>query len=154
MVKSIFWNAQRVLGSDFLRYFKLMVKVQQPNIVAVVEPHISGIKVDNFIRFSGFDSSYRVEATCFSGGIWVLWKSTVRFDALAVSSQFVHRWVSDLLERKSFAITFVYASPNGSKRTSLWDQLRDLTPGYGMAWTIGGDFNAIASTSERRGGSR
>ncbi|GMJ02323.1 hypothetical protein HRI_003901500 [Hibiscus trionum] len=128
-----------------------MVKVQKPNIVTVVEPRISGAKADKFIRLSGFDFSYKVEATGFSGGIWVLWKPTIRFDVLAVSSQFVHGWVFDVLEKKTVAMTFVYASPNSSKRAALWNYLRALDPGRNIGWVIGADFNAIACTSERRG---
>ncbi|KAL4311796.1 hypothetical protein GQ457_01G023690 [Hibiscus cannabinus] len=45
---------------------------------------------DKVIKFSGFEWSFRVEAHGFSGGIWVLWRDTVRFDILVVSNQFVH----------------------------------------------------------------
>ncbi|GMI90163.1 hypothetical protein HRI_002685600 [Hibiscus trionum] len=131
-----------------------MVQIQKPDIVAVVEPRISGVTTDNFIQRSGFDSSYRVEASGFSGRIWVLWKPSVRLDILVVSSQFVHGWCPDFLGRKIFFITFIYASPNHSKRSALWDQMRALEPAQGTTWTLGGDFNVIASLLKRRGGSR
>ena len=51
-----------------------MVQNYKPLLVVLLEPHISGYKADNFIKRSGFDKSYRVEAEGFSGGIWVLWK--------------------------------------------------------------------------------
>ncbi|KAK8657846.1 hypothetical protein V6N13_036065 [Hibiscus sabdariffa] len=44
-------------------------------------------------------------------------------------------------------------SPNKSKRSSLWTQLEALRPSGDVAWLLGGDFNAIASSSERMGGS-
>ncbi|GMJ08574.1 hypothetical protein HRI_004526600 [Hibiscus trionum] len=137
MVKAIFWNVQGALGSDFFRYFKLMVQVQKPDIVALVEPRINGRKADNFIRRSGFEFSYRVEANGFSYGIWVLWRPSVRLDVVAVSSQFVYGWCVDVGRRKTFFITFVYASLNRSVRSTLWDQLRALEPVQGTTWVLG-----------------
>ncbi|GMI83210.1 hypothetical protein HRI_001990300 [Hibiscus trionum] len=153
MVRVIFWNVQGALGSDFFRCFKLMVQVQKPDIVALFEPQISSRKADNFIRRSGFDNSYRVEVTCFSGGIWVLWRASVKLDVVVVSSQFVHGWCYDIARRRSCFITFVYASPNSSKRSMVWNQLQALEPSQGITWVLGGDFNAIVSPLEREGGS-
>ncbi|GMI80936.1 hypothetical protein HRI_001762900 [Hibiscus trionum] len=152
MVKVIFWNVQGALSSEFYRCFKLLVQVQRPDVIALFEPRISGPKADRFIRRSGFDCSYRVEANGFSGGIWVLWRATVKLDVVAVSSQFVHGWCYDVGKRKRCFITFVYASPSSSQRALLWNQLCALEPGHGEAWVLGGDFNAIASPLEREGG--
>ncbi|KAL4319829.1 hypothetical protein GQ457_18G007350 [Hibiscus cannabinus] len=98
-------------------------QVHKPDIVAIMEPRISGAKADNFIRRSGFAASYRVEADGFAGGIW-----------------------------KSL-ITFVYACPDSYRRRHLWTQLLALAPRSFMPWLLGGDFNVIASSSERQGGS-
>ncbi|KAL4272914.1 hypothetical protein GQ457_13G010250 [Hibiscus cannabinus] len=53
---------------------------EQLDIVAVMEPRISGRTADNFIKRSSFEFSYRVEAHGFSGGIWVLWRNTVKLE--------------------------------------------------------------------------
>ncbi|KAL4324684.1 hypothetical protein GQ457_11G014580 [Hibiscus cannabinus] len=63
---------------------------KKPDMVACFEPRISGRQADKVIKLSGFELSFRVEAHGFSGGIWVLWRDTVRFDILVVSNQFVH----------------------------------------------------------------
>ncbi|GMI74429.1 hypothetical protein HRI_001112200 [Hibiscus trionum] len=153
MVKVIFWNVQGALSSDLFRYFRFMLHEKKPDIVALFEPRISGWKADDFIRRSGFEFSYRVEATGFSGGIWVMWRPSVRLDIVAVSSQFVHGWCVDVSQRQAFFISFVYASPNRGVRSQLWEQLQALEPAQGLAWVLGGDFNAIASPLEREGGS-
>ncbi|KAL4376570.1 hypothetical protein GQ457_02G042980 [Hibiscus cannabinus] len=54
------------------RAFEGIRVVNDLDIVVIMEPRVSGLDVDNFIRRSGFDFSYRVETTCFSGGIWHL----------------------------------------------------------------------------------
>ncbi|GMJ11727.1 hypothetical protein HRI_004841900 [Hibiscus trionum] len=152
MVKVIFWNVQGALSAEFYRCFKLLMQTQRPDVIALFEPRISGSKANRFIRRSGFDCSFRVEANGFSRGIWVLWKATVKLDIVAVSSQFVHGWCYDVSKRKRCFITFVYASPNSSQRALLWNQLGALEPAHEEAWVLGGDFNAIASPLEREGG--
>ena len=153
MIKIMCWNTQGTLGLDFNRYFRLLVSVQLPDMIAIFEPRISGDEADNFIRRSGFDYSYRVEANGFSGGIWVLWKEGIMFDVLTVSNQFVHGIGVDSRSNVQFHATFVYASPEWGKRRFLWDQLEVLDPGPEMSWLLGGDFNAIVSSDERSGGS-
>ncbi|GMJ12502.1 hypothetical protein HRI_004919400 [Hibiscus trionum] len=154
MVKIMFWNVQGALDSEFNRYFQLFVRTQKPEVVAIMEPRISGSKADDFIRRSGFDSSFRVEAMGFSEGIWVLWKDTLQIDIVAVSDQFIHAICVDNLNNGRFYITFVYASPTRCIRQGVWAQLRALEPTDLSPWILGGDFNVISNASERSGGSQ
>lgn len=64
---------------EYLREFN-------PDIIVLVETIISGPKAVNVIRRIGFSNSHRVEARGFSGGIWVLWKSS--FDVLMEVNNF------------------------------------------------------------------
>ncbi|KAJ1392563.1 hypothetical protein SESBI_35648 [Sesbania bispinosa] len=78
------------------------------NFVALLEPRISGEKVDTAIKRMGFSGGVRVEAHGFSGGIWIMWKS----EALTVK---VHRGtVKERLEivvcSSSWRMTFQQAS--------------------------------------------
>ncbi|KAL4310684.1 hypothetical protein GQ457_01G050990 [Hibiscus cannabinus] len=118
-----------------------------------MEPRVSGAQADDFIRGSGFEFSYRVEANGFSGGIWVLWNSTVKLDFLAVSNQFMHGMCTDMANRNNFFISFVYASPSSAQRNYIWELLQALTPPPDCAWILGGDFNSICNSQERQGGS-
>ncbi|GMI87106.1 hypothetical protein HRI_002379900 [Hibiscus trionum] len=121
---------------------------------AIVEPRISGAAADAFIRRTGYDFSYRVEANGLSGGIWVMWRDKMQFDVLAVSNQFFHGWCRDLDSNVSFFLTFVYASPNQRGRRLLWDQLCALEMDSDAPWVLGGDFNAIYYADDRQGGSQ
>ncbi|KAL4290041.1 hypothetical protein GQ457_14G004340 [Hibiscus cannabinus] len=142
-----------VLSIDFQNYFRLLLRTHRPDIFAIMEPRVSGDLADEFIRRSGFEFSYRVEANGFSGGIWILWKPSVSLDVLAVDSQFIHGACLVHGTRKSFFITFVYASPNAYRRSFVWDRIRVLEHGLDLPWILGGDFNVIGSMNERQGGS-
>ncbi|KAL4325692.1 hypothetical protein GQ457_11G004850 [Hibiscus cannabinus] len=120
------------LDPVFNRYFKLYMNLHQPDMFVVMEPRISGSKADAFIRRSRFDSSFRVEAMGFFGGIWVMWSNLVSFEVLAVSNYFIHGLVTVLSSRQKFFFTFVYASPHASQRQAIWNQLYALDPGRGL----------------------
>ncbi|KAL4332531.1 hypothetical protein GQ457_07G011940 [Hibiscus cannabinus] len=138
---------------EFNRSFKLLIRKQRPDIVAIMEPRISGRAADKFIQHSSFEFSYRVEAHGFSGGIWVLWRSTVKLEVLPVSNQFVHALCSLHSDGIQVFVSFVYASPNSVERRGLWNHLLAIDPGSDKPWVVGGDLNVICNSSERVGGS-
>ncbi|GER27612.1 AGC (cAMP-dependent [Striga asiatica] len=111
------------LGKFFCAFFNLK-NHYCPDVFAIFEPRISRVNADKLIRKSGFDYSFRVEATGFSR-------------------------VQDGVE---VFVTFVYASPNPTTRHSLWPELRQLATRINVPWLIGGDFNCILRQAERRGG--
>lgn len=55
-----------------------------------METRINGKRVDDVIRKTNFDYSYKVEARGFSDGIWLLWKEILMVDVMVVSNQFIH----------------------------------------------------------------
>ncbi|KAL4310718.1 hypothetical protein GQ457_01G027610 [Hibiscus cannabinus] len=135
----------------FIRSFKLLMKQQKPDIVALLEPCISGMEADKVIRKSGFVFSYRVEANSFSRGIWLLWQASVKIQVLAVSRQFIHVISRSSNDDDNFFGTFVYESPDAMRRKCLWEQLLALEPGSDTPWVVGGDLNVIGCSSERSG---
>ncbi|KAL4285489.1 hypothetical protein GQ457_16G010300 [Hibiscus cannabinus] len=138
---------------EFNKIFKMLMKDKIPDVAAIFEPRISGMRADIFIRSSGFDRSFRVEANGFSGGIWVLWRDTVSLDILAVSNQFVHCFGKPAAGERGFYVTFVYASLEVGRRRGLWDQLKALAPRQGLidmgfngpqyTWGRGGLFQRL-----------
>ncbi|KAL4362548.1 hypothetical protein GQ457_04G039580 [Hibiscus cannabinus] len=107
------------------RCFKMVGRKYAPEIFVIMEPRIRRTVADSFIRKSGFDFSYRIEATGFSRGIWILWRESISVDVLVVTKQFIHA------------------------RCTMAGNA-----GANIPWILGGDFNAISSSSERQGGSQ
>ncbi|KAK8677045.1 hypothetical protein V6N13_142601 [Hibiscus sabdariffa] len=125
--------------------------MQRIDIVAILEPRISVLKADRFIQRAGFDCSFRVEAHGLSGGIWILWQSSIHLEVLVVSSQYVHARCTIPTVVSCFYGLFVYASPQNSKRRELWEQFLAIAPDDDTPWVVGGDSNVISSVDERVG---
>lgn len=87
-----------------------------------------------------------------AGGIWCLWDvQSWKVSILNSSPQWVHLSVS-WKRQESWLITVVYASPNLARRVQLWDDLSQLAETIDQPWSVLGDFNAIFTDEERRGG--
>ncbi|MBA0630553.1 hypothetical protein Godav_002640 [Gossypium davidsonii] len=61
----------------FLRVFREYNREHKPDLISLIETRVNGGKADSIIAKLGFHCSHRVEATRFSGGIWICWKESV-----------------------------------------------------------------------------
>ena len=147
----MFWNAQGAASGDFRRSFRTIIKNYNPSMVVLMEPRISGIKADDFIKKSGFARSHQVEAVGFSGGIWLLWRSSIEMEVSLNHRQFIH---FKICKTKAFVswVTTIYASPNPMLRRQLWCHMENIASSIQGPWLIGEDFNSILYASEKQGG--
>lgn len=146
------WNVQGAGSRSFCRTFGFLRQQFTPGILALCEPRISGQKADKFIKYSGYDFSFRVEANGFSGGIWLLWKHYINVQVILWHEQMIHARVT-INDTYAF-VTFVYGSPTKSRRRRLWEALDEVDPSCSGPWLIGGDFNSYLYESEKEGGLR
>ncbi|KAK8684010.1 hypothetical protein V6N13_040047 [Hibiscus sabdariffa] len=149
--KLLFWNAQGCGHPKFITSAREYLRDSRPDVVAFVEPRISGWKADRVISALAFPYSHRVEAVGFSGGIWLAWYETVKIDILQNHFQYIYCRISSTRDNRSTLTTLVYASPNSQKRKALWLELNKLAYSIRSPWFIVGDFNATHSDSDRRG---
>ncbi|KAL1554025.1 hypothetical protein AAHA92_14630 [Salvia divinorum] len=131
---------------------KTLIRIHNLHVIALFEPRISGDQADRTIRNIGLPNSYRVEATGFSGGIWLLWDDHWQVEILKSTSQYIHCKIWDDMDVK-FVFSAVYGHPAPALRNLLWQQLSEVQEGSTLPWVLMGDFNAIAQSSERVGGS-
>ncbi|XP_028801025.1 uncharacterized protein LOC114756265 [Neltuma alba] len=155
MNKSIFvWNCQGAASNSFHRMLKSLLQGYRPEIIVLVEPRISGIKANKVIKKLGYPHSHRVEASGFSGGIWLMRSTNVLVSVLNNHQQFIHTSISDSTGGSKALFTAVYASPNPSMRETLWADLINLERDDNATWLLAGDFNATIAHDERKGGSK
>ncbi|KAI9081418.1 hypothetical protein K1719_036564 [Acacia pycnantha] len=153
ILKELARGIQDELDPTFPSIFKSFAVNYKADIFVILEPRISGTKADSVIRKLGFHNSHRVEASGFSGGIWILWSSKVDINILTNQVQFVHMNVSYASQNINFLFTAVYRSPQKQFRKYLWQDLTSLAESISNPWVLAGDFNAILNSNERQGGS-
>ncbi|KAI9111378.1 hypothetical protein K1719_017068 [Acacia pycnantha] len=149
----LIWNVRGAASKGVAAVVRDMKRRYRVDVVAILEPRISGNQATKVIRSWGFGHSYRVEADGFSGGIWLLWESDcLRVDIILKDEQFIHCRLG--LDRKELLFTAIYASPNEHRRCSIWEKLGSLAKEIEEPWLLGGDFNEIKTPLEQKGGGR
>lgn len=149
----ITWNCQGASNKKFPSIFKSFAINYKAVIFVLVEPRISGSQADKVIKKLGFQHSHRVEASGFSGGIWILWSAKVSIKILVNQVQFIHMEVTWLDNNSNFLFTAIYGSPQKQYRQFLWHDLDQIASSLSGPWLLVGDFNAILNQEERQGGS-
>lgn len=128
-----------------------MLKKNKTDILALFETHAGGDRAGRICQGLGFENSFRIDAVGQSGGIWLLWRSSVGVVTIIESSnQFIHAKVGQGTEVMHLVV--VYAAPTASRRRGLWEKLGAIIQGIVEPLLIGGDFNTILRLDERTGG--
>ncbi|KAL1067721.1 hypothetical protein V6Z11_D12G149600, partial [Gossypium hirsutum] len=78
------------------------------------------------------------------------WKEFIQIRIVRNHPQFILLRVNSFNPNNSFFISFVYGSPDRSKRKLLWDDLKSTNPNLSFPWLIMGDFNTILSSSDKK----
>ena len=148
------WNCRGAASRSFARILHDIVKKYGINVMCLLEPRISGIKADRVVKKLGFSNWWRVEATGYAGGIWVLWNEVeVSVEYICSTTQLLHCNIKDKGLKEESLHTFVYGDTNPSKRRELWASLETLSKQITSRWVVLGDFNSFLSPNDKIGGS-
>ena len=148
----LFWNCRGAGNNGFCTIVHDMRKLYNCNIMAIVEPRVSGARAEKIIEKLKFESNFRVEAEGMSGGIWLLWnKSRVNLKILTYSRHNIHGIVNEE-GTDSWLFTVVYANPNAILKKQCFDEVANLARNIRGPWMVIGDFNEILIASEKVGG--
>ncbi|KAF7837230.1 uncharacterized protein G2W53_005712 [Senna tora] len=146
------WNVRGAASDDFRRVFRDIARRHNPSVVLLTETRVTGDRADGIISTLGYDGFHKVDPMGFAGGLWLLW-DTAKVNLIVLGSSF--QGITATLEvsnHNPFLVTFVYASPDKTKRTTLWNELIDLAGIHSLPWLVCGDFNDILETDEKWGG--
>lgn len=89
IMNCMLWNCWGANKSIFRRSIRYMLKKFDTEVLALFETHAGGgggEKAGRICQKLGFENAYRVDATGQSGGLWVLWKSSVGEVDIVVST--------------------------------------------------------------------
>lgn len=145
------WNVRGAASAEFRRTFRELINTHQPDAALFTKTRVSGDRANTIISSLGFQRYTKVDAIGFAGGIWVLWNPyTITMEPIASSFQEIH--LEAKVSNFSFLLFAIYGSPLFERCKLLWSSLSELSPILNYPWLFLGDFNDIASTSEKFGG--
>ncbi|XP_031094434.1 uncharacterized protein LOC115998904 [Ipomoea triloba] len=98
----------------------------------------------------GFEGLFSVDRVGLGGGLALLWRESGMATLLSYSDNYIDVIVT--MEGESpWRLTCFYGFPERARRHQAWTLLRDLKSHSNLPWVVIGDFNDIASHSEKRG---
>ncbi|RYQ79555.1 hypothetical protein Ahy_Scaffold5g107796 [Arachis hypogaea] len=136
------WNCRGAASVAFGRSLKELVRIQNPNLVILLETRCSGDNAKNVNSKLGF-AFYHIEEACgFSGGIWILWRdSDLAINFLVSKTQYVTRQAGSL-RQSMLTLKKGFESKPGD--------LRNIATNMGEEWLLAGDFNEITILWKRK----
>src|ERR1044072_4636459 len=94
MINFLSWNIRGAAAKGVPLLIKDLVRRHSISCLALMETKVSGARAVSIINKLGFDAFHVEEAVGFSGGIWILWDSSIMGIQVMVSHrQFVHSHV-------------------------------------------------------------
>jgi len=109
-------------------------------------------KIKEITSDLGYSNFVTVPPHGMSGGIAVLWKTSVSVSVLSLSANLVDTQVE--FNGISFYLSVVYGHPNPSMRNEVWESLERISSSRSDPWLTLGDFNEIKNNEEKNGGPR
>ncbi|XP_021721066.1 uncharacterized protein LOC110688610 [Chenopodium quinoa] len=133
------WNVQG--AGNKLATITELIRINDPEVLALVETHLSGEQAHKVCDRIGFWGQTRVDAQGFSGGIWLFWREEL-VSVTILDNHTQHITVE--IEKRGedpWIFSAIYANPDSTLRKELWNEL----------WNHTGDFNDAVNLEERHG---
>lgn len=148
-ISCMVWNVQGAGNRNFIVTLKELVRINKPNVLVLVETHMGGAQAQKIASTLSYSGHTRVDTMGFSGGLWVYWKQeVVTVEPIIKHNQHITMDIKRV-GATPWYFTAVYASPDPTKRSELWKELKDFAMYHDKPWIISGDFNDTRFPSER-----
>ncbi|KAG5575783.1 hypothetical protein H5410_055917 [Solanum commersonii] len=116
--------------------------------IAIQEPFVDACHIDKYRKDLGFEGC---SSNC-NGKFWILWSNDFHIDVAEDNEQQLTLIVTNKSNTEIVWFTAVYAKSKQHLGLPLWDSLRNCNNFIDEPWCIYGDFNAIMSPDEKKGG--
>ncbi|MBA0819629.1 hypothetical protein Gohar_025672, partial [Gossypium harknessii] len=114
MAVEIFGDEEGLNVIDHPRFHNFVKEYKREfslDLISLFETHVSGQRVDGIIGKLGYQNSFKIEASVFFGGIWLIWNGNVDIEILYLYPQVIHMRFCSKRMNYTFLVLAIYASP-------------------------------------------
>ncbi|KAJ0976534.1 hypothetical protein J5N97_012008 [Dioscorea zingiberensis] len=150
--KILCWNCRGLMKPEKNNHIKTLMRKHRPVMVCLVETRADAARATKFCnKLSNSWDWAAIPAQGMSGGIIILWKKGVGRVTPIASSRFSLHLVLSTDKPKHWVVTVIYNAQSLIMQNRVWKEL-SLMASLDLPWILVGDFNAILSNEEHRGG--
>ena len=141
------WNCRGLGNSRAIRSLCDLVKSHRPRIYGKL---VHEMKIEELRIKLGFSSKFVVNSIGHSGGLAMIWDSSLSCLISSFSNNHINLIISE--STGDWRLTCYYGFPERHRRRSSWTLLRALAICSSLPWVCIGDFNDLLSPSDKKGG--
>lgn len=127
---------------------------EDPILIFLIETKLFVTEMDGVKESLKRAQGLVVPSAGWSGGLALLWKSSLTVDVQSFSDSHIDAIVKPEDGSEEWRFTGFYRNPKTSKRDESWQLLQRLSKGNTLSWVHVGDFNELMHDGEKEGGSR
>ncbi|XP_059444796.1 uncharacterized protein LOC132176566 [Corylus avellana] len=151
-MKVMAWNCRGLACAPTIRTLRALIRINRPDVLFLSETMVLSSRYWNSLFRMGFSSWLQVPPVRCRGGLFVTWKPGFSLEPIYLDqNQISCRVVSDP-SPCSWLISCVYAPHSLQDRNTFWTNLTRVGSSFDGPWLLLGDFNAILSSADKRGG--
>lgn len=145
-MSALIWNIRGFGNTAAQIYLKKLLNIHKPFLVGILEPKQQSQRIAEFAQKINYPNFAQISPT--NSHIWLFWLQGFQVTIIEASEQHLTVLVDG---ETPMQLTLVYAKSLRVDRTHLWHHLRAHSM-VNIPWIVGGDFNTILRTTEKRGG--
>lgn len=149
----ISWNYRGLENSRIVKALQKVVKQEEPILVFLIKTKLNKEKAEKIRDQCNFKFSWVVPKMGRSGGLALFWKEGIAVEILEVDLSHIDTLVMGGVSTYWWHLTSFYRALETSRRDESWALLKVIWDKSTLPWLVIGDFNELASDSEKEGGS-
>jgi exonuclease III len=149
-MKILSWNCRGLSTPSAIPNLRSIAQGNQPDILFLSETLSKAHTMEKIRVGLNFNSCLSIDVEGRSGGLSVMWRSSVNCRIENYSRNFINLIVEDR-EKENWRLTCYYGFHERERRRHAWDLLRNLRDMSDLPWCIIGDFNDLLSHEDKRG---
>ncbi|KAL6582742.1 hypothetical protein OROMI_004820 [Orobanche minor] len=146
MISTLFWNVRGIGNKQAQNKIRMLKRNHKFNVLALIEPKVD-LNTNFFLKRFGFHS------VCANvrNHIWLFTETDTKIHIIKNTEQMLHVEVNCSSMPSVFCLTVVYGRNTKIQRREVWDDLLSVSQNQ-VPWMVGGDFNIILQSEEKKGG--
>ena len=144
------WNCRSLGNSRAIRSLCDLDKSHRPHIRFLMETLVHEMKIEELRIKLGFSCKFAVNSIGHSGGLAMLWDSSLSCSISGFSNNHIDLIISE--STGDWRLIGYYGFPELHRQRPSWTLLRALAISSSLPWVYIGDFNDLLSPSDKKGG--
>lgn len=149
----IVWNCRGLGRAAAIRHLRSLISSHQPDFIFLSETKCnSSFDMSSLSISLSFDRVEFVPSRGTAGGLVLMWHDVVNLTVIFSNENIINCVIQEDSDIPDWQFTCLYDPPVPGLRAQFWDSLADIGTAFTGPWNIIGDFNALLSQDDKKGG--